>query len=592
MTSFKVSTVRARQPVSLVLALVFTALTIMALPVLAQQRPDDTVWIQIEAHPSLTVAQQRAREYADSIENVNGFALGGNWYGIVLGPYLRADAREVLRSHRRAGQVPRDSFIVEARSFGGQFFPEGADGLNRDASTTPAVSTIAAAPVPVPQPADETPAEAKRSERALSAEQRRELQVALKSAGFYAAAIDGAFGAGTRRSMSAWQGANGFTETGVLTTAQRRLLLDQYNAPLISVGMAPLSDAAAGIQMQMPLGEVAFSRLEPPFAHYDSTTGGGIRVLLISQPGNQATLYGLYDIMQTLAIVPLDGPRERRARSFTLEGRDARMVSYTEAVLEDGEIKGFTLIWPTGDEARRTRVLALMRQSFARLPGVLDPAAGADTAQNIDLVAGLEVRRPRLSRSGFYVDARGAVVTTTEAVRACTRITLDDLYRAEVLSADDATGIAVLRPSEPLAPARVAAFRQSDPRLKSQVVVAGYSFEGALGAPSLTYGNLEDLRGLTGEAGLNRLALAALPGDAGGPVLDQSGAVVGMLLPEAGTSRKLPEGVSFAAAVAAIGTVLDGAGVRALASATGDRATPDDLIATASGMTVLVSCWD
>ena len=40
--------------------------------------------------------------------------------------------------------------------------------------------------------------------------------------------------------------------------------------------------------------------------------------------------------------MPLDGPRERRSDSFTLEGRGNDIVSYTEAALSGGEIKGFT----------------------------------------------------------------------------------------------------------------------------------------------------------------------------------------------------------------------------------------------------------
>ena len=118
-------------------------------------------------------------------------------------------------------------------------------------------------------------------------------------------------------------------------------------------------------------------------------------MLLISQPGDRRTLYGLYDIMQTLAIMPLEGPRERTGDRFTLEGRDSKVVTYAEARLIDGEIKGFTLVWPTGDEARRTRVLAAMQESFTRLDNVLDPAAGMDDAQSIDLVSGLEIRKPQ-----------------------------------------------------------------------------------------------------------------------------------------------------------------------------------------------------
>ncbi|PJE32726.1 peptidoglycan-binding protein, partial [Pseudooceanicola lipolyticus] len=372
--------------------------------------------------------------------------------------------------------------------------------------------TVVAAPaLPEIKPADETPAEARQSESALTREERMALQVALQSQGFYNSAIDGAFGRGTRASMEAWQTANNYEATGILTTLQRQALMDQYNAPLISVGMRSHSDAQAGIRMDLPLGAVSFARYEPPFAHFDSTGELPVRVLLISQPGDQATLYGLYDIMQTLEIVPLQGPRERGSDAFTLEGRNGDIVSYTEAALQNGRIKGFTLIWPTGDEARRERVLAAMKASFERTDGVLDPAAGGNAEQNIDLVSGLQIRKPRLARSGFYVDPQGTLVTTVEAVQNCTRITVDQDYQAEVVATDETLGVAVLRPSAPLAPLSVAHLRDDAPRLQSDVAVAGYSYGGVLGAPTLTFGTLADIKGLGGETEQTRLALAALP---------------------------------------------------------------------------------
>lgn len=564
----------------------------------AQQADEEVVWVQIEAHPSLTDARDRASDYAGRLADVNGFSLGGGWYGIVLGPYAREDAQRVLRVYRVQGQIPQDSFLAGSEGLGQQFWPVGANVLNRGATVAPAAAQeqqilAEVAPEPEPAPADETPAEARRSERLLSDEERRDLQIALQAAGFYRSAIDGAFGAGTRRSMADWQAARGFEPTGVLTTRQRRVLMDEYNAPLISVGMRRVRDEKAGISMQMPLGEVRFSRYEPPFAHYDAAGDLGARVLLISQPGDRATLFGLYDIMQTLEIVPLNGPRERGNDSFTLEGRGNGIVSHTEARLEGGRIKGFTLVWPAGDEDRRTRVLAAMRDSFTRLDAVLDPAAGADAEQRIDLVSGLKVRKPRLSRSGFYIDGDGTVITAAEAVASCTRITLDHDYEARVVTADEGLGVAVLSPIQPLAPMAVAQLRSGEPRLQSDVAVAGYSYGGVLGAPTLTFGTVADIKGLRGETELARLALAPLDGDAGGPVLDASGGVLGMLLPPRQGGQRLPNDVSFAADAGAIRNVLALAGLEAgEAPAGGGPLPPDDLSHMATGMTVLVSCWD
>ena len=570
---------------------VFAAFLFLSLALLRPALAQEAAWVQIEAHPSLTTAQQRASQFAGRLADVNGFALGGGWYGIALGPYTRPDAERVLRVYRLQGQIPQDSYVVDSGNFGQPFWPVGDSALTTQA--VPQTQVTQAEPQPEPEPADESPAEARRGERLLNADERRDLQVALKAAGFYASSIDGAFGRGTRAAMSDWQSARGYEPTGVLTTRQRQALMDEYNAPLISVGMRAHTDDRAGIAMQMPMDAVKFSHYESPFAHYDAANDLGVRVLLISQPGDRATLYGLYDIMQTLEIVPLEGPRSRDGDNFTLEGRGRGIVSYTQAGLKAGQIKGFTLIWPEGDEDRRSRVLTAMKASFERLDGVLDPAAGADAPQSVDLISGLAVRKPRMSRSGFYIDAAGTVLTTAEAVQGCTRITLDHEYSAQVAALDEAAGLAVLRPEVPLAPMAVARLRPGAPRLQSDVAVSGYSYGGVLGAPTLTFGTVADLKGLQGEEGLTRLALAPLPGDAGGPVLDTGGGLLGVLLPAAGNGQRLPDDVSFAADAGVIRAMLAEAGVTIAEEAqSGTPLPPDDLSKLALGMTVLVGCWD
>jgi peptidoglycan hydrolase-like protein with peptidoglycan-binding domain len=547
---------------------------------------DGSVYIQIQARPTLQAAEESARQFAQIFEDVAGFSLGNGWYGVALGPYPRPVAEAELQRLRALGAVPRDSFLQAAGQYGAQFWPVGAPTFTAPAPALPAA----------PQPerrSDETVAEARASEAALSRAAREELQIALAWAGYYSAAIDGAFGRGTRGAMAAWQADQGYTATGVLTTRQRTALLGQYNSVFDGLGMAVLDDPDLGLSLEMPLGAVALDRVEPPFAVFDPIGALPVRVLLISQPGDRRTLGGLYEIMQTLEIVPLDGERRLSANGFTLTGRNARVVSHTEVTLENGAIKGFTLVWPAGDEERRSRVLARMQASLAMLPGVLDPGAGTGGGESVDLISGLEIRQPAATASGFFVDADGTVLTSAAAVETCTRVTLDEITEASVIARDTVLGLAVLEPAEPLSPRRTAAFGDAPARLRAEIAVAGYPFGGTLGAPTLTFGTLEDLRGLSGEAGVNRLALAPLPGDAGGPVLDAAGSVLGMLLPASGESgRVLPEGVSFAAEKSAILDFLARAGVEAAPQPRGAILDPEDLSRLAADMTVLVSCWD
>ncbi len=440
-------------------------------PAFAQE---EIVWVQIEAQPSLSEANAEIRSYASRLEDVNGFTLGGGWYGIALGPYTRDDAEIVLNSYRRDGLIPRDSYITFSSTFETQFWPVGANLLNIRLETAEPVQSPTAAPQLTPTTEtvslevtlpDESPREARASESRLSRDEKKDLQSWLQWAGFYNSAIDGAFGRGTRASMSAWQAANGHETTGVLSTGQRAQLKAQYDAVLEGLDLRAFTSLEAGVEVLIPTGVVAKKSAEFPFVNFAATGDVDAQVVLISQAGDQSTLFGLYDIMQTLELVPLDGPRERRKDSFVLVGEDANRISHTEVSLKNGEIKGFTLVWPAGDEERRRRVLSEMRKSFTRIGGVMDPAIGAEYLQDLDLLSGLEIRRPKLSRSGFYINNSGTVVTTAEVVGSCQRITLEGEYDAELVGVNEQLGVAVLRPATGLAPMSVATFSSSTPRL-------------------------------------------------------------------------------------------------------------------------------
>lgn len=590
----------ARAIFNLILTAIFS-LGLGALTGTGQASAQQT-WIQVEAQPSLSQAETAARAYGARLDDVNGFQMSGGWYALALGPYSRAEASARLRSLRAQGLVPRDSFVADGRGYRGRFWPVG---LNDPAQTDPGP----AAEAPVGQPEaevaalseavaqetpDETPAEAQRSERLLDRNARMDLQVALQWFGYYASAIDGAFGPGTRRSMRDWQAAQGFEATGILTTRQRDRLLNDYNTIFDALGLGVVVDDAAGIEVTMPTALVAFDRYEAPFAHYAPTSDRGIKVLLISQSGSESTLLGLYDIMQTLKIVPLEGERTKSGDAFTLTGQDDSLGSYTFAKLADGQIKGFTLMWKPGEDPRVIdRVTGLMKETLASTGDqVLDPSYGDTSDQSLDLVAGLEIRKPALSRSGFFVDGRGTVMTTADVAQSCTRITLDDIYEAEVAATDSALGLAVLRPTgDALAPLAHATLLDGAPRLRAEIAVSGYSYAGLLGAPTVTYGTLADLRGLAGEDALARLAVTAQPGDAGGPVLDAGGKVLGMLMPRTASASQMPAEVNFAARAEAISALLAQAGLRATREAPSAALDPVDLVALASDMTVLVGCW-
>ncbi|MDO5527903.1 MAG: peptidoglycan-binding protein [Paracoccus sp. (in: a-proteobacteria)] len=79
------------------------------------------------------------------------------------------------------------------------------------------------------------------SRLALTQTQRMNIQRRLAALGHYRSGIDGVFGAGTRRAITAWQNATGNTATGYLTAEQSQTLLSGASA---QPARPPASDGA------------------------------------------------------------------------------------------------------------------------------------------------------------------------------------------------------------------------------------------------------------------------------------------------------------------------------------------------------------
>lgn len=591
-----------------------------------------THWVQIEAHATLRTAEEFATRYEQRIGQIAGFRIAGGWYALAVGPFATADAAEARRSELIAArEIREDSYVTDNTIYGQQFWPVGGQApsapvtaAGRDAAQTqapvievPTAETPVTEPIVAPEPAtaepeviatpatpsepaladlpDEPLAEARRLEAQLSRDELAEIQVALQWYGFYRGGIDAAFGPGTRGAIQNWQRANNFEPTGFLSTRARATLIRGYESAVARYAFGPFRDEAAGIEITLPLGMVEFDHHETPFAHFRSINDSGMRVLLISQEGTQSTFYGLYEILQTLEVIPLEGERDRSRNSFTIDGRSATQRAHVEARLNDGQIKGWILLWGPSADADAEVIMATMRDSFRPIAGVLPSSAGAtaSTVARRDLVSGLEVRRPERSRSGFFVDSTGTVVTTAEAVAMCDRVTIDEAYRARVAAVDEALGVAVLTPEDPLVPLAFAQFAAASPAPGSEIRVSGFSYQDTLTRPIVSFGSLSEMTGLNGEAELRRLTLAAEPGDTGGPVFDPNGAVMGMLLPRPETpGRILPDDVNFAVSSEAIQSVLTGAGTRPSVSRGTSPVSAEMLTRMSGDLTVLVSCWN
>lgn len=574
------------------------------LPAFAQVT-EGQVWIQIEAKNTLSGAEDRLRHWSSNLPDVTGFALASGWYGVALGPYTTTEAAAKLQELRDLRVIPSDSFIADPGIFRNQFWPAGAPAAppppapNAEitAPTAP-LTTLPNTTDPVAEPPIvplETLADARSHEASLNREERMDIQRALQWSGVYASGIDGAFGPGTRGSIADWQNAQGFEATGVLTSTQRAQLVGAWRTEVEALGLELFRDQEAGIEAVLPLGLVAFDRYAPPFAQYAPKGDSGMQIWLISQPGDQAALEALYETLQSLAILPAEGPRSRRGRGFEISGQTAEVQTYAWAELNKGAIRGYLISNRSADSARATRILQSLKTSFRAIGDqVLDPGLiPLDEASKAGMISGIEMKKPERVGSGFFVDPQGMVMTAASLVESCTKITLDAGQEASILASDAALGYALLKPKVALAPRGVAQLAASLPTASSEISVAGFPFGVAYDLPAQTFGRYEAPSDLSGTEDRARVTLPSVEGDVGGPVIGADGLVIGVLQARStDPARSLPAEVNHFLPAHKIGAALStkGTALTLHPSIPGQMAA-EDLSALGNAMAVQVSCW-
>ena len=562
----------------------------------AQLASTGSVWIQLEAQPDRPSAMRSIKRYMRDFGNVVGFNIGAGWFGVALGPYEEDAVEAVWQEFHRSGLIPRTSFITTGTSYRSQIpLPTVAQ---EDPAQPTSPEMLSVTMVPVGTIATSELSRAKQRDKALETEQamhiseKKYLQRALAWVGFYESAIDGLYGRATRSAMSLWQISNGYDETGVLTTLQRDELISHYTRLLAGLDFTQTIETKAGISIQVPNAILGAPKYDEPFVRFEANDGSVIKVILISQTGDEARLKALYQVIQTLSIIPKNGARKLNKSNFTIEAFNSELHTTGFAQLRDGHIKGALLVWPVGDDARRERVADEIFNSFNTLPGAL---ADATIFENgfipKDLLSGLGIRQPKFVQSGVFLNATGMILTAARDFGSCDLIELGDGVNAQVVIEN--AHLAVLEALQDITPEIVPEFQSLPLLAPRRISIGGYSYSGQLSMPTVTLGILQDVKNLEGERDIARLEINTLPGDIGGPLYDQNGAVVGVLLPNPKTvDRQLPSNVKFAATWGMISPLLQQENVPVASAVSSVLMDAIDLSNIAKNTVALIKCWD
>jgi serine protease Do len=190
------------------------------------------------------------------------------------------------------------------------------------------------------------------------------------------------------------------------------------------------------------------------------------------------------------------------------------------------------------------------------------------------------------------------VLTAAHVLDDCPRATISQSgsrpVPVRVVATDKTNDLALLK-AEIAAP--VSAQFRSGARLGEGVAVFGFPLSGLLATSgNFTLGNITGLAGLLDDTRMMQMSAPVQPGNSGGPVLDQSGNIVGVVVAKldvlklAAHTDDVAQNVNFAIKTTVALNFLEANGVTPIMSSPGQTLAPADLADKAKSFAVLVEC--
>lgn len=156
----------------------------------------------------------------------------------------------------------------------------------------------------------------------------------------------------------------------------------------------------------------------------------------------------------------------------------------------------------------------------------------------------------RASGTGFFITRQGHVLTNAHVVDGCREVTVARVDEApsaaRIVSSDKQNDLALLM-TEAFAPA-AAVFRSRPVRQGETIIAYGFPYAGSLSSGGvITTGSINALSGLRDDTRYFQISAPVQPGNSGGPLLDATGAVVGVVSSGLrGRGSSAPQNVNFA----------------------------------------------
>ena len=198
--------------------------------------------------------------------------------------------------------------------------------------------------------------------------------------------------------------------------------------------------------------------------------------------------------------------------------------------------------------------------------------------------------------TGWYVAPGGYLVTNAHVVEDCKMVTLKSGAELQILNMQPDEDLALLKGVTEVAPLVLRDGRSA--RLAEDVLIAGYPLGGILSSGiNVTVGTVSALAGMGDDERRFQFTAPVQPGNSGGPVLDTSGHVIGVVVSKLNAMSiqdeigDIPQNVNFGIALPSLIKFLKGNDVPYAPQASSTHIDKVDLAELARESTVLLQCY-
>jgi S1-C subfamily serine protease len=204
------------------------------------------------------------------------------------------------------------------------------------------------------------------------------------------------------------------------------------------------------------------------------------------------------------------------------------------------------------------------------------------------------------SGSGIVMNREGLVLTNQHVVRQCDSYEVIDessrRLKAALQAVDATNDLALLTVREGF-PAAALLRKEAAPRLGEAVTVVGYPLVAVLGTrASVGFGHVAGTAGIRGNPGQMQISVPIQRGHSGGPVFDQAGNVIGVVVSKLDALKvaqrmgDLPQNINFAIRGDVVRAFLEAQGASFTASDASAKLENTDIAARGAIVTVRVRC--